>query len=731
MWGFAGPSMSTQEHNHGARRVQFGIFEADLKNGELRRSGARIRLQSQPFKLLAALLEEPGEVVSHETLQQLLWGSDTTVDFDHSLGIAVNKLREALGDRAENPRFVETLAKRGYRFIAPVKTVDALTSAQLAKSLLPGAAFGLRKGGIHRWRWIAGLLACVCLALGLALFLRPPTRRPYQVEQVTYSGHVLTNDLDDLEVESFSSSASDGMRLYFSQMDNGNPELAVALAANGEIALVHLPSEIGAPLIGSLAPDGSKLLIHSHLEAEPEQPLWIVPTLGGDARRVPNVLAHDATWMPDGRRLLIANGNELTIVDANGSDPHKLITTPGLAFWLRWSPDGKNLRFTLLDPKRQTTELWEVPAEGDNLHPLLPGWSQPASECCGSWTPDGEDFVFQSRHNGQSAHFEIWALRERPWLLRSRQPRQITNGPLNYEAPSTSPGSHRIYFIGANARIELLRALPKSSAFIALEQNLSVASLAEYSTDGQWVAWLNASDGSLWRSRIDGSQRIELTTPPLRIFTMKWSPDNKRLALMAEEPGMPWKLYLIDSEGGKPTPLLNEDRNEADPDWSGDGQSIVFGRLPNRMDSRQPKAIYLLNLQTHKVTEIPGSTGLFSPRLSPDGRYIAAIRMDQRALLLFDRGQERWTTLTTHGVGDPAWSHDGRFLYFQDFLEKGKPIYRIAVPAGQAEPVATIANLRPISATDYRLIGLAPGDLPIVSAHTSTVNLYGLDLDER
>jgi Tol biopolymer transport system component len=155
---------------------------------------------------------------------------------------------------------------------------------------------------------------------------------------------------------------------------------------------------------------------------------------------------------------------------------------------------------------------------------------------------------------------------------------------------------------------------------------------------------------------------------------------------MAKEPGMPWKLYLIDSEGGKPAPLLNEDRNEADPDWSADGQSIVFGRLPNRMDSRQPKAIYLLNLQTSKVTEIPGSTGLFSPRLSPDGRYIAAIRLDQRALLLFDRAQERWTTLATHGVGDPVWSHDGRSLYFQDFLEAGKPIYRINVPGG--EPVS-------------------------------------------
>jgi Tol biopolymer transport system component len=212
---------------------------------------------------------------------------------------------------------------------------------------------------------------------------------------------------------------------------------------------------------------------------------------------------------------------------------------------------------------------------------------------------------------------------------------------------------------------------------------------------------------------------------------MKWSPDNRRLALMAEEPGKPWKLYLLDAEGGKLTPALNEDRNEADPDWSSDGQSIVFGRLPDRMDNGQPKAIYFLNLQTRKVTEVPGSAGLFSPRLSPDGRYIAAMPLDQKALMLFDRVEQRWTTLATHGVGDPTWSHDGRSLYFQDFLETGKPVYRIAVPSGQPEQVATIGNLRPIAATDYRLIGLAPGDLPMVSARTSTVNLYSVDLNEE
>lgn len=717
--------MSTEQHSNGARRVQFGIFEVDLKSGELRRSGVHIRLQSQPFKLLAALLEQPGEVVSRETLQQQLWGADTTVDFDHSLGIAVNKLREALGDHAENPRFVETLAKRGYRFIAPVKTIEALGSLQAAKFPLTSTTAGALIAGIVRWHWVAGVLACVSIVLGLVLFFRPPVRRPYQVEQTTFSGHVLRNDLD---VESFSSSASDGPRIYFSHMENGNPVLAVALVANGEISHLQLPSEIGAPLIGSLAPDGSKLIVHSHLQADPEQPLWIVPTLGGNVRRVPNVLAHDATWMPDGNRLLIANGNELTTVGADGSDPRKLVTTPGLAFWLRWSPDGRRLRFTLRDSIRQTTELWEVAADGSNLHPLLPGWSQPASECCGSWTPDGKEFVFQSSHSGRS---EIWARRERPWYLAGRESRPITNDPLDYEAPSTSPDSDRIYFTGANLQFELLHALPRSSMFTVLAQNLSAATLAEYSQDGKWVAWLNASDSSLWRSRIDGSERIELTTPPLRIFTMKWSPDDRRLALMAKEPGKPWMIYLIDAEGGKFTPLLNEDRNEADPDWSPDGQSIVFGRLPDRMDSRQPKAIYLMNLQTRKVTEIPGSTGLFSPRLSPDGRYIAAIRLDQKALMLFDRVEQRWTTLTTQGVGDPAWAHDGRSLFFQDFLAKGKPIYRISVPSGKPQPVATISNLLPTAATDYRLIGLAPGDLPVVSVYTSTVNLYSVDLKER
>jgi DNA-binding winged helix-turn-helix (wHTH) protein len=112
-----------RDNSPATSKIRFGTFEIDLQSGELSKSGMRVRLQAQPFRLLAMLLDRAGEVVTREELQRHLWGSETTVDFDHGLGTAINKLREALGDSADNPRFIETLAKRGYRFVAPISVL--------------------------------------------------------------------------------------------------------------------------------------------------------------------------------------------------------------------------------------------------------------------------------------------------------------------------------------------------------------------------------------------------------------------------------------------------------------------------------------------------------------------------------------------------------------------------------------------------------------------------------
>jgi Tol biopolymer transport system component len=235
----------------------------------------------------------------------------------------------------------------------------------------------------------------------------------------------------------------------------------------------------------------------------------------------------------------------------------------------------------------------------------------------------------------------------------------------------------------------------------------------------------------LWRSRVDGSDRLQLTSAPLRVFMMRWAPDNKRLAIMAQQPGSFWKIYIEDAVGGRLEPLTADSRSEADPNWSADGQSLIFGRPPETMTTDQePNAIYSIDLATRHVVDVPGSTGLFSPRLSPTGRYIAAIQLASRNLMLFDRQMSTWCKLSDHAAADPLWASDGRSIYFQDDHEDGKPVYRIDIETDRLERLATLESLRPLAALEYRLIALADGDRPVVSAWTSSVNLYSIDLNQ-
>ena len=673
------------------------------------------------------LLEYPGQVVTKGELHRRIWGAETSIDFDHSLGIAINKLREALGDSAENPRFIETLARRGYRLIAPV-TIEPSAAAEQQTDSEPRPARVSptvdqpQNGRIQRkWTWL--LPAIVLGAFLLIDRFRPVQASLRSIRQVTNSGQVLEPSVTEDRV---SSPVTDGARLYFSHLDSAKVVLAGALIGNGEIQEYKLPSEIRSPIISAISPDQDSLLIHNALIGDPEQPMWTVPTNGGKAFRIGNVLAHDATWMPDGKQILYASGDTLFTAQPDGANARKFADLPGQGFWLRWSPDGKHLRLSVNDRVHQTASLWEISANGEGLHPLLQDWNQPPSECCGNWTPDGRYFVFQSHRSGRN---NLWMRDE--GLFSGHQPRKLTDGPLDFQAPVSSPQGHRIFFIGSNQNVNLFQLVPNTSRFVSIEGTLSLAVLAEFSHDGEWVAWLNREDGSLWRSRSDGSERLQLTSGNLRVFMMRWSSDNKRIAIMAEDPGHPWKIYIAASDGGALAPLLLQDKNEADPNWSADGETIIFGRPPEAMSSdSQPKAIYIADIATRKVAEIPGSAGLFSPRLSPDGRYVAALTVSDRNLMLYDRNGGKWNRITDHAVADPQWAHTSRELFFQNDLEDGKPIYRLDVATGNMRPVAALDGLRPLNALDYRLIGLSREDLPIVSASTSTVNLYSMDLDK-
>ena len=732
-----------------ATRFRFGLFEADADSGELRKSGIRIRLQAQPFRVLVCLLERPAEVVTREEIQQRLWGNDTIVDFDHSLGTAINKLREALGDSAENPRFIETLARRGYRFLAPVTVVGAgetnRASVQVAfpdspvagtePVLAPAEATGAVGPAARpksRVRLAVGLLVgCLLVAVGViaGMAARTSYPAPPHISQVTFSGRVGPGDP---QFESFAGTATDGSRIYFSEIENGRSMLAQALIADGETTTLPLPDELAAPSLGNISPDGSRLLLRNHLATAPEQALWVVSTIGGTARRIPGLVAHDATWMPDGQRILYASGDDLYIARDNGSESRKFATLSGRAFWLRWSPDGSRLRLTLLNSETHTSALWELASDGSNAHVLLQNWNPlPAAECCGSWTDDGKYYLFQSARTGDS---NIWAIPEWGGVLgaafgRNHAPIPITNGPLDYQAPITERGGKRAFFIGLDTQSELLRYDRGASIFVPYTAGLSNARRVEFSRDGNWVAWIRQDDGSLWRSRADGSGRLQLTGRPMQVFTMQWSPDARQLVLMGQQPGKPWKVYTLDADGGHLQEVLNEDRSEADADWSPDGKMLVFGRLPDLMaEASQPKAIYLVNLATKAMTKLDGSDGLFSPRWSANGKYIAALSIDQKKLMVFDTAAKTWRVLAEQNIADPAWSHDDSAIYFHDFAETDQPIFRAVVATGRVERVADLHDLRSANVVDYRFAGLAPGDVPLVSARNSTANIYAADL---
>jgi Tol biopolymer transport system component/DNA-binding winged helix-turn-helix (wHTH) protein len=731
-------------------RLSFDRFEVDVRAGELWRGTRKVRCQRQPFRVLCALAERQGELVSREELQHAIWGNDLPADADHSLGIAINKLREALGDSAESPRFVETLSRRGYRFIAPVAFIGADNSLGAPQSegetdptSAPGPVIGsglliepplsrlapaaVTSQTVRNPRQPTLILVAIALLLfGLlggflvAHIHGPAAAAPYRISQITHNDSIFPGVL---EMESYPVIASDGTRLYSSVLDNGQTEIASIDPLSGEMQPLTLPSEVANPLLTDISPDGSRLLVRSQPSSDSEQPIWVVPREGGSALRAGNIRAHDAVWMPDGESVLFAVGDNLNVIRLVDGTVTPFATLSGRAFRMQWSPDGKLLRYTLLDPLVHTSSLWQI-AHGGKPQPLLSGWTHPPSECCGVWTPDGEHFVFASVHGGAS---DLWLM---PGNHTTGQTR-MTNGPLQFTAPIAGRGDNLLYFVGLDSRSELQRYDAASRRFVVEQGFLSGAMRVSYSMDRQWVAWTDGS-GHLWRAHaLDGSQKVQLTGGDLQVFLARWAPDGQHLMAMARKPGQAWRLYLVSATGGLVEPALHEKRNEADPTWSPDGRQVAFGRTSDLM-GREPgtKQIEVLDLATHAVTEVPGSEGLFSPRWSPDGRWIAALTLGEQRLMIYDVAAHTWQGVAGNLRGaDPVWASGAvDALYIHQAFSNPQTIDRISIPDDAVTRIATLTGPLVSDKADYVFVGITRDDAPLVRVRTATANIYSLAL---
>ena len=578
-----------------------------------------------------------------------------------------------------------------------------------AVATAPATAAQLQRRSKLTWGMVAA--AALLLAAGLAWVFRPALPPPRVVGSVP-----ITNDL--FPKQNF---VTDGVRLYLGEAVAGHGALGQVSVEGGET------SQIATPFpniqVFDIAPNHSTILTGSFVTGgETELAVWLLPIPSGPPRRLGDVHAHSAGWSPDGQQIVYATGSSLYLVKNDGSGSRKLTTVDGVPFAPVFSPDGTHLRFTIYDAKTNFGSLWEVAVDGTALHPLLPGWNERPDMCCGRWTPDGQYFIFQSVRQNVS---NIWIRAEKAGNFRkiTSEPVQLTTGPLSFSNPVPSKDGKKLFVIGEKLRGELVRYDAGSRQFIPYLGGIS-ASEVEFSRDGQWVTYVTFPEGTLWRSRVDGSERLQLTYPPVEAYMPTWSPDGTRIAFMSR-PGKVVKIVVVSAAGGNAQELTSEQKNEADPSWSADGNLLSFGREVG-LNSSEPPNIQVMNLGTKQISALPGSDGLFAPRWSPDGRYIAALQVELTKLMLFDFRTKKWSELGKGAFAFPNWSHDGKYLYFEDSSQS--EIRRVQIPGKKFENIASLKEVRrPNGVPGYWSKSAYDGS-PLVMRDAGTQEIYALEL---
>jgi Tol biopolymer transport system component len=263
----------------------------------------------------------------------------------------------------------------------------------------------------------------------------------------------------------------------------------------------------------------------------------------------------------------------------------------------------------------------------------------------------------------------------------------------------------------------------RSAQYVPYLAGISAMGL-DFSRDGQWVAYNDAGDGTLWRSKVDGSQKLQLVFPPILAYLPRWSPDGKQLAFFGHPPGEPFQIYVVPTQGGAPKLLYRANTNLADPVWSPDGQSLAFGE--NSLNN-QGSAIYVFDLKTGSASKLPGSDGLYSPRWSPNGRYIAAIPLDSLKIMLFDFATNKWTELAKIFTAYPTWSRDGRYLYFDGILDNREGYFRVQITDGKLERIFSLDGFQAAGGAFGNWSGIAPDESPLLVRDASIQEIYALD----
>jgi Tol biopolymer transport system component len=579
----------------------------------------------------------------------------------------------------------------------------------------------------RRWPWLVAAAIAVLLAALGAWVLRPlPLARITEVRPVTSGLGLPQSDL-----LSRASWATDGVRLYYVSRSPGQGRAALyqVPVTGGESVEIPIPFRYRVVIHGYLERESALLMSGRDAGGAAQDvsltapPVWVLPVPAGTPRRLAGIRSFFAAASATGDRIAFSSGSHLRTAAVDGSDVRDLATLPsayggGTVGQIRWSPNGRCLRYDAPGPDGQTPWIWEVDAVSGSTRALWPGEA-------GAWSADGRYYLFS---RCQGSHCDLFAVRERSRLGSKAQPRRLTFGPVSFFGVGSSPDGRRLFAWGRTYKAELLRYDASTRGFVSFLGG-EPATDVDVSPDGRWLVWSAWPDRTLWRSRADGTDRVQLTRPGLACRLPRWSPDGRRIVFSGQvAAGSALSIRIVPAEGGEPETVASPDAGFSfwDSCWLPDGRTVVF----SHSEARRP-GLFEVDVETRRVTPFTGAERLQYPKCSVQGRILAMERPTSAAdswepLHVFRPERGAWETLgPVQPVGYATWTRDGEAFVGLNIDESR--IERYSLAARRSEPIADLRRLRLVTDGVVPWMGLAADDSPLVTRDHSTGDLYALD----
>lgn len=648
--------------------VRFDAFEVDLRAGELRRHGRRIKLQEQPFRILSLLLERSGELVTREELRQNLWPADTFVDFDHGLNSGVARLREALRDSADKPRYIETIAKRGYRFIGPLDSFAAAvpdfhpvaSASNVAPAVLDKAFVG---NHASRGVWV-GVVACLALVCASGIWLAHRLNPDSQLARLEVLPLVGLRGMQ--ATPAFS---PDGALVAFRQSDGAKNTGIYAAVVGGDKSL-QLTSDPG-DFCPTWSPDGRQVAFIRY--SDQAASIYIVPALGGTERRVylgPAFMKAGLSWSPDGRFLAFsesdtanATRSTISLLSITDSSTKALTFPPPGSFdhEAAFSPDGNQVAFVRSTVAGVSNDVFVMPAGGGEAKRLT--FDDRAIMGPPAWTADSRELVFSSN---RAAATGLWRV-----SAAGSTPRPVA-GPIGEAAwPSISArGNTLVYEQGLSKfdiwRLDLRDTKHYQGPPSALVGEKGNKMRPELSPDGRKIAFESNRLGfwDIWTCDVDGTNCDRITSLQGVAGRARWSPNGRYIAFEFH-PKERGEIYMVEVPGGTPhlVPTIPGADNLS-PSWSRDGNWLYFAsKLGN-----EPFQLWKMPVQGGSPSRLTKNGGI-SPVESPDGRFLYYSKYEQGGVwrMPLEGGEESQVLSDAGGYEWPNWAITSNGIYFLRF----------------------------------------------------------------